>query len=516
MPYSNRVAWKKLQMECPDLRRTHGFLSQGTRPSTKNTKCTITKRYLQKITISRDGLLVYKDTTPFLPTRELIVIPQHLLQGLLTSFHIRFDHPSASQLTKLFNRNFFALKLSEYITRVTNNCSQCQSIKTIPRELHPQVGKPSLTSYPCVEFAMDIIRRYRQIIFSLRDTFSSFTISQLLENEKHDTIRDALILSITQLRPTNDTVVYIRVDSAPGIESLRDDPILSSLNIILDFGRVKNVNKNPVAEKNCRELGNELLRLNPDGTPITSATLALATSNLNSRIRNRGLSAWEILHQIDQFSGEQLPFLDGDLMNKQIDIRGSNRQYSAKHKSRGGPLAEKASIAVGSLVYIKQEGSKVKNRERYIVTVLNEKEGTCEIQKFTRTNISSCRYKLKLTEIYPISPDVLHDDPSLPVRGLEIYTDDESDVDDLHANDDSSVHAICDAENVSFSNDRFYDDGVLNDDSCNVNNSCLKQEIELDKPVELTVDNDKRSRKPPQWLINGDYVLDKKMGKGRK
>ena len=36
--YTNRITWKKLQMECPDLRRVHAYLSQGTRPSTKNTK----------------------------------------------------------------------------------------------------------------------------------------------------------------------------------------------------------------------------------------------------------------------------------------------------------------------------------------------------------------------------------------------------------------------------------------------------------------------------------------------
>ena len=61
MPYANRNTWKKLQMECPDLRRTHGFLSQGPCPSSKNTKCTTTKRYLQKVNISKDGLLVYKN-----------------------------------------------------------------------------------------------------------------------------------------------------------------------------------------------------------------------------------------------------------------------------------------------------------------------------------------------------------------------------------------------------------------------------------------------------------------------
>ena len=56
--FLNRPAIQKLQMECPDLRRVHAHLSQGTRPSPKKKQLTAVKRYLQKATISRDGLLV--------------------------------------------------------------------------------------------------------------------------------------------------------------------------------------------------------------------------------------------------------------------------------------------------------------------------------------------------------------------------------------------------------------------------------------------------------------------------
>ena len=72
--------------------------------------------------------------------------------------------------------------------------------------------------------------------------------------------------------------------------------MLKHLNISLDFGRIKDSNKNPVAEKCVGELGTEILHLNLDGGPINNTLLALATSNLNSRRRNRGLSSWEIIH----------------------------------------------------------------------------------------------------------------------------------------------------------------------------------------------------------------------------
>jgi hypothetical protein len=36
VPYVNRKVWKNLQHECPDLRKVHGHLSNGTAPSTKS------------------------------------------------------------------------------------------------------------------------------------------------------------------------------------------------------------------------------------------------------------------------------------------------------------------------------------------------------------------------------------------------------------------------------------------------------------------------------------------------
>ena len=98
------------------------------------------------------------------------------------------------------------------------------------------------------------------------------------------------------------------MDSASGIYALRDDLMLKHLNISLDFGRIKNSNKNPVAEKCVRKLGTEILHLN------------LAISNLNSRRRNRGLSSWEIIHQHDQ-----LPFLDQALADTQAKLRENNQ-----------------------------------------------------------------------------------------------------------------------------------------------------------------------------------------------
>ena len=56
--FSSGATWKNLQMNCPDLRCVHAQMSQGTRATNKMVKVTSLKRYLHKVTIRKDGLLV--------------------------------------------------------------------------------------------------------------------------------------------------------------------------------------------------------------------------------------------------------------------------------------------------------------------------------------------------------------------------------------------------------------------------------------------------------------------------
>ena len=283
-------------MNCPDLRRVHAHLSQGTRPTDKMVKVTSVKRYLCKDTISKDGLLVARHSEIFLPEKEFIVVPQNVLPGIITSLHLRFNHPSPTQLRKLFHRRFYTLNADACVSSVCTACSQCQSLRTIPKQLHKQSSSTPPT-IPCTGFACDVMQHYKQYIFILRDTFSSFTVTLLLSDEEHDTLRTALISSISGLHPNPQTKVVVQVDNAPGFQALKNDNHLQQLYIELDFGRIKNENKNPVAEKAVREVAIEILRYDPEAGPMTVDSLALITSQQNSHIRNPGLLAWEILHQ---------------------------------------------------------------------------------------------------------------------------------------------------------------------------------------------------------------------------
>ena len=90
LPFTNRPAWLAIQSECPDLRRTHAHLVQGTRPSKKRTKIKDVKCYLRVTSIADDGVLVVQRHEPLSPSRECIIVPP------TPGFGWPFDRPSHS------------------------------------------------------------------------------------------------------------------------------------------------------------------------------------------------------------------------------------------------------------------------------------------------------------------------------------------------------------------------------------------------------------------------------------
>jgi len=167
-----------------------------------------------------------RDHQPFQPPREPLVVPRSVLDGLLTALHIRFSRPSKYQTNRLFSRSFFAA---------------------------------------------DVARRHPQFIRVLRET-----ILVHFNHLYHEDLRNALIVLCSQLRCLHDGGATVRVDLAPGFCALATDPILFSHGITLEIGRVKNPNKNPIAERAIEELGLELLNLSPEGGPVSDVTLALS------------------------------------------------------------------------------------------------------------------------------------------------------------------------------------------------------------------------------------------------
>ena len=225
LPFTSRKTWLSIQSECADLRRTHAHPIQGTRPSKKLTNIKDVKRYLSVTSISSDGLLVVKKTEPLAPSRDCIVVPRQVLDGLLTVLHLRLSHPSCLQLKKVFSRYFYALDVDKAIERVSLGCHSCAALRHVPHTVIDQ----STSDPPAavgVSFAADILKQSRQLILVLRECVTSYTSTLLVVDEKHGTLRDGLIQLCVGLRPLDGPNAVIRCDPAPAFRALVNDQLL--------------------------------------------------------------------------------------------------------------------------------------------------------------------------------------------------------------------------------------------------------------------------------------------------
>ena len=105
-----------------------------------------------------------------------------------------------------------------------------------------------------------------------------------------------------------------------------------------------------MAEKCVVELGDELLSICPEGGTITALSLAGATANLNTRIRNRGLSAREMWLQRNQFTNAQLPFSDPQVVRQQHSLRLGNHPPRESSKAPGCCPRPAMPVQVGNVV----------------------------------------------------------------------------------------------------------------------------------------------------------------------
>ena len=420
LPFTSRTAWLAIQAECADLRRTRAHLQQGTRPSKKLTNIKDVKRYLNVATIANDGLLVVRRDEPLVPSRECIIVPRQVLDGLLTALHIQLTHPSSHQLQAVTNRYLYALDIHKAIDRVTQACHICASLRQTPKMRVEQSSCPPPDAVG-VSFAADVIKRSRQLVLVLRECVTSLTATTLLEDERHNTLRDALIRLCVQLRPLDGPTAVIRTDPAPGFKALRDDQLLKHHRITLEIGDAKNRNKNPVAERAVQEVESELLRHDPLGGPVNHVQLAVVTANLNARLRSRGLSAREMWTQRDQFTNQQIPLQDQDIILRQHTQRLSNHPHSEKSKTPIPKSTPTDRVAVGDLVYLYADRNKTRARDRYLVVEITG--SFCNVKKFVGSQLRSTSYRVKMSECYRVPSEVVNHRPPAPNRDADSSSD---------------------------------------------------------------------------------------------
>ena len=502
LPYVNRGTWKAVQEECPDLRKVKTFKSHGTMPNRKSKNLRQVRRYLSAgILLTPDGVLVHPVSSPLGPVVERIVIPQQVLHGFLTVLHLKLNHPTAHQLSKAFIRYFYTLNLDKSISDITKSCHMCASLKEVPKAMIEETTEPPPSVIGSC-FAADIIKKSSQKILIIRETVTSYTAAELINDETVKSISQSLVRMTNILHPSPTGNINIRLDPAPAhqsiFKSLTKESSLLKANIGIEIGRVLNKNKNPVIDKAIKELHRELLILYPAGGHISPLQLSRGIANLNSRYRGSGMSAHEMWVQRDQITGAQLPIKDWQLIVNQHKQREKNHMPSQRSKAPGKVYHPSPEVDVGSLVYVYNDRSKISARQRYIVTNMDGKWIT--LRKFTNNLFSNKEYQAKLQEIYKVPS---FDDVCLPALVLNESSEDEehyggTDRDSTSASNISpKVHLNSSHEEESTASLRDDDDtwvpGASDEDGSEGSGGPV-----VTPPRNLTMDRQKRARKKPE------------------
>ena len=400
IPFTTRSSWLQIQRSCPDLKQVYGLLRDGRSVSKKRKGMTDIRRYLRSCRLSNqpnDGLIIVSQEELLGPTKQRIVVPRNVLDGLLTALHLQLSHPSKSQLKSVFNRAFYALDSEVSINNVSDSCHTCKSLQKVPsmfREQSTSVIPERVGS--C--FAADVIKREGQQILLVRENVTSYTDAVFIPSESAVSLKEGLMKVVSRLSPLVSIPLSIKVDGATGFQSLVNDPLLKSRNIVLIVGEPKFDNHNPIADKGISEFHGEICRLKPEGGSVSEIELSIAVANLNSRVRETGYSAIELWTSRDMITGGGLSLDFDNIIKNKVARRESHHFPSAKYKGRGKTSENIVNVEIGDLVYLVQDRIKTKGRNLYIVVELGENK-ICWVQKFVKNQLRAKKYMVRTCDL---------------------------------------------------------------------------------------------------------------------
>ena len=454
IPIGNTKAWYNLQINDPAISEAINYRKTGQQPPKTGTFSNEIKFYVRKCTLSpKTQLLVKEEEIPYETKKiERIVIPKIFLEPLLTQIHHDQSCPTVNQMKKLYGRYFYAYEPGNIFEQITSNCKICQSNKILPKEIK-HFSSVTNASCPGTFFVIDVMNRAKQSIIVCRDAFSDFVTTSILKSEKVEDLKEGLVAVTSAVR--KNAFITIKTDNAPGFKSMHSkDQDLSKLGITLELSDVTNKNGVAIVDKAIQELEKEIRIVSPESQPLSSSELARATLALNSRIRNRSLSAYEIMFSREQTTGSNIALDDKELSGKKFAYKQINHGHSEKSKFHKAPESKSAKAERGDFVHIKTDGSKHKSRELYLVSSADRNKASLvkvmhSLEKKTQTKLSSTPLEVPQTEIYVASK---HNSPSK----LQYYTS-------QHSSDETTVsehpkrHSIkkqwCPVQDISSSDD---------------------------------------------------------------
>lgn len=401
-PLHQRSAWLDLQKKDPTHIILYKLITTGQAPEKKSKDKSVKllhnlfKRGL--LFVAKDGLIQVKQPDLIHDINyNAISVPVAYCSSLVQSLHLKLNHPSSYQLNKIMSRQFYCPGLPTIINEISANCNICIRLKTLPKEIREFSTSP--TECFGKHFSADVMIEKGQKILVCREKLSQFTLTKIISDETAENLEAALISLISDYVP--DTGCIVQVDAATGFQALADgkSKFLGKLKISLDIGRINNRQKNPVAENTIKEIRKEWLRFKPNGDLLNDSELAIITSIINSRIRSNGLAPKEVLLKRSIHDHKPISIDDSHESLAQFERRTlANEKIALKDSLKLNKVVE--NVNVGDLVFLKNDLSKSRAREEYIVIKKYSKNHeTFLLIRKSQKQFRNKDYLVKLSEV---------------------------------------------------------------------------------------------------------------------
>ena len=394
-PIGTKNTWTELQNKDFACSEAYRRLTSGQQPNKKGPLSNDIRKYYN--TCQAKDLLVVVDNIPNTTQyRHRVVVPKDFVPAIASQLHHReANHPSQYQLEKLFNKYYFGIHSKQVIAEITDNCILCKSNKYIApfKTNYQAISKPE---HPGCLFNIDIMKRNNQKVMVCRDLFSTFTSTAIVRSEQAECLLKGILECVTPIRTSG--AVTIRTDSATGFAALQNHPTLEKLQITLQTTDHSNKNSIATVDNAIRELENELIKLSPHDPAVNHPLLALATRSMNSKVRNRGLTAYEIVFSRDSVNQHNLDIQDRNLSEEQMIIKDKNNKNLTNSRFKN-KQEQPVNFDKGDTVVLINEKDKTKARDIFMVT--NVDENKVQINKIMKYHSNTPKIQNK-TRIVPL------------------------------------------------------------------------------------------------------------------
>ena len=90
-------------------------------------------------------------------------------------------------------RYYFAINFEKFVNEITDACDVYVALQSVPRHMI----SPSSSEPPAgvgVSFAVDVLKRYKQLVLIMRETVSSCTASMFISDECKTSLRSHILV----------------------------------------------------------------------------------------------------------------------------------------------------------------------------------------------------------------------------------------------------------------------------------------------------------------------------------